>query len=294
MADKVQAVLERMSIELNLLLKNKVFSRAEIRSIVRRRTHFEYRIARNRPDRLDFLRYLKFEARLETLRRSRLGGLAATATTSKHVLDSPYIANGGVRHINFIFERALLKFPGDSELWASYIEFCVKSSRTNFEHDPKAIRVGKALGRALQLHPRDIRLWTFAARWELDHNANAQNARTVLQRAIRVNPKEPELFLEYAKTELLAAERVEAAIGKSSKHDKDSKSKTTTPIAPATATKVKDAAAPVEEEEEEEEDDDLVMELESQKEPEGDEEEGDDTTAELAKTPGEASKTSKA
>jgi hypothetical protein len=43
-------------------------------------------------------------------------------------------------------------------------------------------------GRALQLHPRQARLWMRAAAWEIDVNANISNARIMMQRGLRFNP----------------------------------------------------------------------------------------------------------
>ena len=48
-----------------------LFNSDEIRSIVKTRTDFEYRINARAPDKIDYLRYIKYEHTLNALRKKR-------------------------------------------------------------------------------------------------------------------------------------------------------------------------------------------------------------------------------
>ncbi|CAI5461649.1 unnamed protein product [Closterium sp. Yama58-4] len=73
MADTVQTVLERMLPELDSLEKQGLFTREEIKEIVRRRTAFEYRLRRRGSAAIkdDYMRYIEYEMQLEALRQLR-------------------------------------------------------------------------------------------------------------------------------------------------------------------------------------------------------------------------------
>ena len=64
MADTVQRLLERSVAELEDLQVRGIFDREEIRSIVKARTDYEYRLQARAPDKLDYLRYAKYEYNL--------------------------------------------------------------------------------------------------------------------------------------------------------------------------------------------------------------------------------------
>lgn len=196
MADSVQVIMERMAVELNLLAKSGIFTKDEVRSIVRHRERFEFRVHRPQPSKLEYLRYIQYEQKLQKLRSRRLVRL--------NKIVNPMISNGGINHIQSIYGRALLKFPTDLSLWASYLGFCRSCG---------AMRaVSNALGRALCALPNEPRLWIFAANWEFKNNANVENARNIFQRAIRINPFTPELYVEYARFELLVLSKVKKLI----------------------------------------------------------------------------------
>ena len=71
MADTVQYRLERMTDELDDLERRGLFTRAELADVVRKRRDFEYRLRRHSPLRQDFLDYIAYELRLDSLRNLR-------------------------------------------------------------------------------------------------------------------------------------------------------------------------------------------------------------------------------
>lgn len=92
MAESVQYYLERMIPELEGLEKKHIFSpvslagrgsvsmanmcvQVEIKSIIKKRTNFEYALQRRIKQKIDFLRAIEYEINLEDLRKKRIARL---------------------------------------------------------------------------------------------------------------------------------------------------------------------------------------------------------------------------
>ena len=193
----MQRLLERSVDELEDLQVRGIFSREEIRKIVRMRTDFEYRLQARAPDKLDFLRYIKYEYNLDQLRRKRRRRIAGDSAGGAAMSDF-----AGERRIHFIFSRALKKFQGDLPLWNQYIDFAMRGKSHG--------RLSKIFPEALRLHPKCADLWIKGAVWEYRHNQNIATARTYMQRAIRLNAAAHSLWVEYFRLELDYVRRVRA------------------------------------------------------------------------------------
>lgn len=94
-----------------------------------------------------------------------------------------------IRRIHFIFERAVRKFKSDLSLWTSWLEFC-RASNSNR-------RLGRVVGRALQIHPTEPGLWVYAAAWEFEHNQNPAAARALMQQGLRMCKYSEKMWLDY-------------------------------------------------------------------------------------------------
>ncbi|CAO3681564.1 unnamed protein product [Umbelopsis ramanniana] len=196
MADTVQFYLEQMVPELEDLENKNLFSKTEIKAIVKKRTNFEYALKRRISKKVDYLRYIEYEMNLEALRKKRKSRLESKP--AKQSL-SDY---AGTRRIFFVFERALRKFNGDISLWLQYIEFA-KANGANKT-------LGKIFADAIQLHPTKPALWIMAASWEFEENANIVAARVLMQRGLRLNPGQAQLWHEYFRLEQLYIEKIKA------------------------------------------------------------------------------------
>ncbi|KAF7455933.1 U3 small nucleolar RNA-associated protein 6 [Cryptosporidium felis] len=191
MADKVQRVMEDMVPELLDLGKRKVFSKEEIKEIVRRRRNFEYKIASRTPVLGDFLEYLNYEYELERLRNSR---------TRKLKLKKRSIGDYSiVRLIHFIFKRALRRFPSDEKLWLQNIDFCLKSGSS------KALQ--RNLISALRHNPKNGVFWLIMSDRELQ-NGNPKEARSAILLGIRANKESLILWRGFSQLETNIAYRV--------------------------------------------------------------------------------------
>ncbi|KAG2789320.1 hypothetical protein Pcac1_g2255 [Phytophthora cactorum] len=71
MADKVQITMEKMVPELEDLQARKIFSADEIRQIVDKRRGFEYSLQRVPLRKIDAMRYIEYELKLDALRAAR-------------------------------------------------------------------------------------------------------------------------------------------------------------------------------------------------------------------------------
>ncbi|KAF0520632.1 U3 small nucleolar RNA-associated protein 6 [Gigaspora margarita] len=195
MAETVQYYLEKMVPELEDYERKELFSKQEIKSIIRQRTNFEYSLKKRPCQKDDFLKYIEYEINLEKLRKKRKERLAIKGKTSI----SDYAI---IRRIYHIFDRAVIKFKGDISLWLQYIEFAKSAGAGKL--------LGKIFGSALQLHPTKPLFWILAAKWEFETNANITASRALLQRSLRLNPSSIQLWHEYFKLELVYIEKIKS------------------------------------------------------------------------------------
>ncbi|RKO91087.1 U3 small nucleolar RNA-associated protein 6-domain-containing protein, partial [Blyttiomyces helicus] len=202
MADSVQYHLERMVPELEDLEQKGVFTKAEIKAIVKRRTAFEYAVHRLSPTRSDYLRYISYETNLERLRRKRKRRLRLDRAPDKKKGEKGMTLSDYsiLRRIHGLYSKMLARFPGDVEVWKQYFQWgrAAKSGKT----------LGKSFARAIQLHPTKPTFWILASAWEFEENNNVNSARTLLQRGIRINRDNQLLWHEYFKLELLYTEKL--------------------------------------------------------------------------------------
>lgn len=192
MADRVQFILDRMAPLFRQLVELNVFTSDEMKFIVKKRTDYEYILRRRELKVSDFYNYLQYELNLNQLRviRCRREGLD-TSKDKKVVYRT--INSAFIRHISYIFERTVRRFPDDMDTWADYISF-LKANKCISQFN-------MVIGRALSLHPKNEEIWIQAAVHELSVNNNAQAARILLQRALRTNKKSRRLWIKYFEME---------------------------------------------------------------------------------------------
>lgn len=117
MAEFVEYRAEGMIPELEQLEHIRLFEKREIRTIVKKRKEFEYKIQRRTKCKEDYLRYIQYEMdllKLLRLRREKKG------ITQKKA-DIEFIITN---RVNRLFKQAIQRFKEDVKLWMSYIKFC--------------------------------------------------------------------------------------------------------------------------------------------------------------------------
>ncbi|KAI8380700.1 U3 small nucleolar RNA-associated protein 6-domain-containing protein [Blakeslea trispora] len=195
MAESVQYYLERMIPELEGLEKKNIFSPVEIKSIIKKRTNFEYALHRRIKQKIDFLRAIEYEINLEELRKKRVSRMGITDSLKGN--DLQY---SGTRRIYNLFKRATTKFKNDLSLWLQYIDYARRHKSNNI--------LSSVFVQAIQYHPHNASLWIMAATWENEENANIAAARVLMQRALRLMPENQQLWHEYFRLELLYIEKI--------------------------------------------------------------------------------------
>ncbi|QIX00437.1 hypothetical protein AMS68_005954 [Peltaster fructicola] len=183
-ADKARFYLERTVPDLQELARKEVFSASEITAIVKKRSDFEHTLNGSGSKPHDYVRYAAYEMNLDALRKKRCQRLGVKST-----------AYSGQRTVFFILDRATQKFPADKALWMQYIRFC-QSEKAN----KKLARVFTSV---LRLRPRDWGLWVLAAKHYAEAQGDMPTARGYLQRGIRFCTDERQLYVQYAKLEMV-------------------------------------------------------------------------------------------
>ncbi|KAF2835912.1 hypothetical protein M501DRAFT_961438 [Patellaria atrata CBS 101060] len=189
-SDKARFYLESSIPELLELERKEIFTKEEIKAITKKRSDFEHIVNARGSHPSDWARYAAYEINLENLRKKRVKRLGIKGTT-----------HSGQRRIFFILDRGTKKFHGDVALWMQYL---------NFARGEKAHRkVNQILTDVLRMHPTRPELWIYAARYAMDE-ADMTNARSYMQRGLRFRKSAKELWMEYAKLEMLYIGKIAA------------------------------------------------------------------------------------
>lgn len=187
----MQQRMEEMVPELLDLEKKQIFSKKEIRSIVKKRKDFEYQLQSSQSKKDDYLRYIKYEITLEVLRKTRSKKMGWRTRTISDF--------GGLRRISAIFNNAIGRHKGDLAFWYQYIDFLLQSGQSK--------NLMGQLYKALRLHPKEATFWLLTADRELKLG-HLQSARTLLQRALRLIPGSLKIWEQYLRLECIAAYRM--------------------------------------------------------------------------------------
>ena len=212
MADQVLYIMDKMATLFKSMEHLKVFTSSEVKDIVKKRTQYEYVLKRRVLTTSDYYSYIQYEITLEKLCSIRCLKLSdgshnndkkgkSDDTVKKKEKDALRSLQASfIRHICYVFDRAIRRFPQEVSLWIDYIAFLK-------EKDATAL-LNAAFGRVLALHPKNEQFWLQAAVHELEHNGNAHAARILLQRSLRSNKHSTKLWIHYFEFELWSAMRI--------------------------------------------------------------------------------------
>lgn len=193
MAEIVQLRIEHGVEELLELERAELFTSEEIRTVIKKRKHFEYRLQRQNRNKEDFLKYISYEQcllKLVKIRRDKVG------FTHRFKEIDLSIAN----KIALLFRQACFGNKSDVDLWLSYISFC---------KDMKWLgHVSKVYGQMLGVLNKQPELWVSAAKFEFDENHSMETARMTLMRGLRFCPDSKLLYRESFRLELLYVDKI--------------------------------------------------------------------------------------
>ncbi|XP_076026441.1 U3 small nucleolar RNA-associated protein 6 homolog [Genypterus blacodes] len=193
MAEVVQQRIEDRIPELEQLERVGLFTKKEVRSIIKRATALEYKLYRLIINKQDFIAYIQYEINILELVKKRRAHIHYQF--KKEEIEFPII-----HRINSVFRRATKKWKDDVQLWLSHVAFCKKWATKG--------QISKVFSAMLAIHPDKPALWITAAKSELEDHSSSENARHLFLRALRFHPNNKKVYQEYFRMELLHAEKL--------------------------------------------------------------------------------------
>lgn len=193
MAEFVELNLERSINELEKIEKYGLLKREEIKSIIKKRKAFEYKLRNSKKSKIHYLKYINYEQELLKLIKIRRKKMKIF----EEVEDVDFSI---AKKIQSLYTKVCMNNQGDVQLWFSYINFC-KLMHINS-------RVSALFTRMLKVHSQNQALWIAAAKFEFEDNLMPNSARKILQRALRFHGDSNKLWLEYFRMELMYCEKI--------------------------------------------------------------------------------------
>uniref|UniRef100_A0A8D3CQK0 UTP6 small subunit processome component n=1 Tax=Scophthalmus maximus TaxID=52904 RepID=A0A8D3CQK0_SCOMX len=193
MAEIVQQRIEDRIPELEQLERVGLFTKKEVKSIVKRATALEYKLHRLIVNKEDFIAYIQYEINVLELVKKRRAHIHYQF--KREEIEFPII-----HRINSIFRRATNKWKDDVQLWLSHVAFCKKWATKG--------QISKVFSAMLAIHPDKPALWIMAAKNELEDRNSSESARHLFLRALRFHPENKKVYQEYFRMELLHCEKL--------------------------------------------------------------------------------------
>ncbi|XP_068448212.1 U3 small nucleolar RNA-associated protein 6 homolog [Clinocottus analis] len=192
MAEIVQQRIEERIPELEQLERVGLFTKKEVKSIVKKATALEYKLHRLIVNKEDFIAYIQYEINVLELTKKRRAHIHYQF--KREEIEFPVI-----HRINSVFRRATNKWKDDVQLWLSHVAFCKKWATKG--------QISKVFSAMLAIHPDKPALWIMAAKSELEDRNSSESARHLFLRALRFHPDNKKVFQEYFRMELLHCEK---------------------------------------------------------------------------------------
>ncbi|XP_020502075.1 U3 small nucleolar RNA-associated protein 6 homolog [Labrus bergylta] len=193
MAEIVQQRIEERIPELEQLERVGLFTKKEVKSIIKRATALEYKLHRLIINKEDFIAYIQYEINILELIKKRRAHIHYQF--KREEIEYPII-----HRINSVFSRATKKWKDDVQLWLSHVAFCKKWAT-------KA-QISKVFSTMLAIHPDKPVMWIMAAKSELEDRNSSESARHLFLRALRFHPNNKKVYQEYFRMELLHCEKL--------------------------------------------------------------------------------------
>lgn len=193
MAEVVQQRIEDRIPELEQLERVGLFTKKEVKSIIKKATALEYKLHRLIVNKEDFIAYIQYEINVLELVKKRRAHIHYQF--KREEIEFPII-----HRINSIFRRATKKWKDDVQLWLSHVAFCKKWATKG--------QISKVFSAMLAIHPDKPALWIMAAKSELEDRNSSESARHLFLRALRFHPNNKKVYQEYFRMELLHCEKL--------------------------------------------------------------------------------------
>ncbi|XP_066560281.1 U3 small nucleolar RNA-associated protein 6 homolog [Amia ocellicauda] len=193
MAEIIQQRIEDRIPELEQLERVGLFTKKEVKAMIKKATALEYKLHRRIICKEDFITYIQYEINaLELIKKRR--------TRTGYSFKKDEIEFSIVHRIHNVFKRATGKWKDDVQLWLSHIAFLKKWNTK--------IKLSKVFSSMLAIHPEKPALWLMAAKWEMEDCGSSESARHLFLRALRFHPDNSKVYQEYFRMELMHAEKL--------------------------------------------------------------------------------------
>ena len=183
MAEYVEQRMEEMLGEVEQMERVNLLEPKEVKELIKKRKHFEYKIQKKSKEKGDFLSYIQYETNLLSLLAMR-----RESTGYEHKKSE---IEGAIRvRINKLFKILEHRFQSDVSIWLSHIQFLKNSdweasvSRIYLrmlQVDQCRVYFGDLIQKQpCQVHSNKPGLWVAAAQWEFETLGNEDNGRQVI------------------------------------------------------------------------------------------------------------------
>uniref|UniRef100_H2ZPF8 U3 small nucleolar RNA-associated protein 6 N-terminal domain-containing protein n=1 Tax=Ciona savignyi TaxID=51511 RepID=H2ZPF8_CIOSA len=194
MAELVNQHAEEMLPELEQMQRVGLFSTAEIKAVIKKRSAHEYKLVRKTKVMKDFLAYIQYEVNF-------LGLIHKRRKREHYFFKQDEIEYAIVSRIHRLFKQMISRWPEDLKLWISHAKFCIKWN--------KKVQLSKLCTRIVQVHASNPKVWILAAKWELECGDAMDKVRALFLRSFKLHLTSPEIWHEYFRAELLFAEKLQ-------------------------------------------------------------------------------------
>uniref|UniRef100_A0AAQ5YW49 UTP6 small subunit processome component n=1 Tax=Amphiprion ocellaris TaxID=80972 RepID=A0AAQ5YW49_AMPOC len=194
MAEIVQQRIEDRIPELEQLERVGLFTKKEVKSIIKRVTALEYKLTRLIVNKEDFIAYIQYEINVLELIKKRRAHIHYQF--KREEIEYPII-----HRINSTFRRATNKWKVLLYSQHSYSYIYAQCCATKGQ-------ISKVFSSMLAIHPDKPALWIMAAKSELEDRNSSESARHLFLRSLRFHPNNQKVYQEYFRMELLHSEKL--------------------------------------------------------------------------------------
>lgn len=184
MSERVEMRMEQSIREYEQMRITKLFENDEIKTIIKKREQFEYKLARPHKEIVDYLDYISYERSILRLVNER--------NAKEHKL-----TNLISQRIKGLYNQSTHRFPNRKSLWDDYFIF-ITSTLSRADN----AEVSAVLDSTILHHGHHVETWLKYIKWERAIRANETKVRNLLMRALIKHPTSEDLHLEFLDIEL--------------------------------------------------------------------------------------------
>lgn len=179
MSEIVNHHQERTIPEYELIRKHQILPEERLRSIIKAREIYQYKLSRSSKSLRDYGNYVVFEKKLYEL---------VKATEISRNQQFPGLKAAMANRIVRLYKEAIRVFPDEYRLWDAYLKFC----KTNF---PSEVPV--AYEKLFQKRGDKPKIWNSAALYFHELGNNSEKVKSIFFRGLQRHPESELLFTSF-------------------------------------------------------------------------------------------------